>query len=262
MALTKTSAWSLGTVGLCVAVTAASWFLLIDPERAEAAGTREQTVAAEQSNAQLEIQIEQLKAEFADLPTKQAELAAIRQALPEDPALASLIRAINESAADTGVRVDGLTTAAAAAVVDPAAVAAVEGAQPTGDTAEGSSDEAGAEPSAAPSTEPTDGASSEPVDAGTGVTAVEGAPVGAVLAAVPLTIETSASFYETNLLLKELQTGLPRALLVDGFTMDVVDAEDDVEPGTVRTTFNARVFVFVDPDSVEAVDAPVPSTID
>ncbi|WP_380168484.1 hypothetical protein [Jannaschia sp. R86511] len=249
MALTKTSAWSLGTLGLCVALSAGAWFLAIEPERAEAADTREQTVAAEQSNAQLEVRIEQLRQEYADLPTRQAELAAIRQALPDEPALAGLIRAVNESADDVDIVLSSITTGAVSAVVDPNAVTEV--------TDEGA--EAGAEASAEPSAEPSTEASAEPADAAAGVTVVEGAPAGAVLAAVPITIDTRGGFFETNLFLKALQADISRAVLVDGLTITAID-EEDVDPGTVTTSITARVFVFVDPDSVDSIDAPVPAT--
>lgn len=274
MAMTRTSAWTIGTTGLCVALSAASWFLLIQPERAEAAETRQQTVAAEQANAQLEIRIDQLRQEYADLPARQAELAAIRQALPEEPALASLIRDINTAAADSGIVVDAVTTGTASAVIDPAALTAVEGdaAAEGGDPAvEGDASSEGADgaestgESSAPPVDPESDGGSVPVDAGSGVSEVPGAPAGAVLAAIPLTIDTTGDFYQSNLLIKNLQTDIARAMLIDGLTIQVVDGSADgqeSDPGTVTTTITARVFAFVDPDSVEAVDAPVPSTTD
>ena len=245
MALTKTTAWSLGTVGLCAALTAGSWFVLIEPEQALAAEARAETVAAESSNAELEARIDQLRAEYADLPSKQAELAAIRQALPDQPALAQLIRDISFLATGAGVTVDSVTTGAVVAVVDPDAVTAVA-APAEADAA------AGAEPSTEPTPEPSGAAPADPA-----ATAVPGAPAGAVLASIPVTVEVTGGFFETNLLLKGVQADLSRALLVDGLTITVVE-EDDIEPGTVRTSVTARVFVFVDPDSVDAL-TPVPA---
>ncbi|MGJ7452031.1 hypothetical protein [Aquipuribacter sp. MA13-13] len=258
-----------------MALSAASWFLLIQPERAEAAETREQTVAAEQANAQLEIRIEQLRQEYADLPARQAELAAIRQALPEEPALAALIRDINTAAVDSGIVVDAVTTGAASAVVDPEALTAVEGdAAAEGDTAaEGGdgADDGDTEPtegdatdeSSAPPVDPDGGA--VPADAGSGVSEVPGAPAGAVLASIPLTIDTTGDFYQSNLLIKNLQTEISRALLIDGLTIQVFEEEgedgEEVEPGMVSTTITARVFAFVDPDSVEALESlPAPAS--
>lgn len=273
MAMTRTSAWTLGTTGLCVALSAASWFLLIQPERAEAAETREQTVAAEQANAQLQVRIEQLRQEYADLPARQAELAAIRQALPEEPALASLIRDINTAAVDSGIVVDAVTTGAASAVVDPAALTAVEEGAPA-EGAEGTEEdgaaegeepaEATGEPSAPPVDPDADGGA-VPADGGAGVSEVPGGPAGAVLASIPLTIDTTGDFYQSNLLVKNLQTEIARALLIDGLTIEVVEEEGEdgepVEPGTVSTTITARVFAFVDPDSIDALEVvPAPTS--
>ena len=246
MALTKTTAWSLGTVGLCAALTAGSWFVLIEPEQALAAEARAETVAAESSNAELQARIDQLRAEYAELPNKQAELAAIRQALPDEPALAQLIRDISFLATGAGVTVDSVTTGAVVAVVDPDAVTAVaEQAEADG--------AAGAAPSTEPVPEPSGTAPADPAAA----SVVPGGPSGAVLASIPVTLEVTGGFFETNLLLKGIQADLSRALLVDGLTITVVE-EDDVEPGTVRTSVTARVFVFVDPDSVDAL-TPVPA---
>jgi hypothetical protein len=62
--------WIAGTVVLCLALVAAGWFLLVSPQRAEAADLRDQTAAADQRNAQLEVRIAELKEEFAQLPQR------------------------------------------------------------------------------------------------------------------------------------------------------------------------------------------------
>ncbi|MFC3687375.1 hypothetical protein [Aquipuribacter hungaricus] len=248
MALTKTAGWSLGTAGLCVALTAGSWFLLVEPQRAEAADLRMQTVAAQGANTELEARIAQLELDFAERPQREAELAAIRQALPDQPALAQLVREVSSAGADSGVTVDSIVTGVATAVVDPAAAVAV--APPPEDGAPA------AEPSAAPSA-PADAAA--PVG---GVTAVPGAPPGSVLAAVPVTITTTAQFGASVLFLKQLQADIERALLVEAVGMTVVpaveaaDGVEEVPEGTVATTVTARVFVFVDAESVAPPAAP------
>lgn len=255
MALSTTTAWSLGTAGLCVALSAASWFLVIDPERAEAATSREQTVAVQQNNAALVEEIDRLKEQFADLPSKQAELAAIRQALPDQPAMSSLVRDLSAAAADSGLQFDSVTTGAATALVDPAAAVVAPGSTDEGAPAEPTgteSEPAGADPAdGVPVEGGEDAAATEaaPVD-GTGVTTVEGGPAGAVLASIPVTIEVSGDFFATTLYLKALQTQVSRAVLVDNINVTVDDSEDR-PAGTVVTTVSARVFVFVDPQSID-----------
>lgn len=255
MKLTKTSAWSLGTTGLCVAVAASSWFLAIEPERAEAAESRELTVAAEQSNAELEVRVEQLRLEYAELPARQAELAAIRQALPDEPALAELIRQLTAAAADAGVVLDSINAGAVTAVVDDATVTAAPEpvADEPADGEEPAEGEAAAEPSAEPSAAPDAAAGDAPADAAAVPTG------GPVLVSVPITIQTTGDFSTTTLFLKNVQAQIDRAFLVDGLTVTVEEGEDTA-PGTIASNLTGRVFVFVDSTTVAgasgAVSAP------
>lgn len=252
MKLTKTSGWTLATTGLCVALVAGGWFGLVDPQRAAAAESREQTEAAVVANAQLVQDIEQLRVQFADLPARQAELAAIRLALPEEPALAQLIRDVNARSGDAGTVLNSIVTGAPVAVVDPAAlVAPVE--EPT-DTGDAAGAEAGAEPSAEPSATPSADASAPATDPGVaGTPSVPAAPAQPVLAAIPVTITSTGDFTSSTLFLKNIQADMPRALLVDSLTLAVDESAD--EPGTVVTTITGRVFVFVDPTPIPKAPA-------
>ncbi len=59
--------------------------------------------------------------------------------------------------------------------------------------------------------------------------------------------------------LKNVQAGMSRALLVDGFTVSAVESEE-FGPGHLTGTLTGRVFVFVDPTSVEGTtDAAAPA---
>ncbi len=241
MKITKTAGWSLGTAGLCVAITAGSWFGLVAPQRAEAAEARSLTAAAVTQNAQLVVQIQQLEQQYAELPTRQAELAAIRLALPEEPGLAQLIRDVNARSTEAGVVLDSVTTGAPAAVVDAGALAAPVTPEPS----EEPSSESSSEPSAAPSTPPSDpGAVGQPV--------TPGATQQPVLAALPVVVTGTGDFASTTLLLKLLQADLPRALLVDSVALSLVDGDENAS-GTVQTVVTGRVFVFVDPTEIPVV---------
>lgn len=246
MKITKTTGWSLGTTGLCVALAAGSWFALVEPQRAEAAESRELTVMAQGTNAALEAEIEQLREQFADLPSKQAELAAIRMALPADAALASLIRDLSAKSEDSVTVLESVTAGLPVAVVDAAATVV---APDEGTPAEG----AGPEPSAPPSE------SAAPADPSVEAVPPALAPVVGqpVLAAVPVTITVSGDFTTSTLFLKNVQAEMPRALLVDSLVLTVLEGED-VEPGAVQTVLTGRVFAFVDP--TEIPDVPVPPT--
>ena len=109
--MSKTRTWSAATAGVCALLILAAWFLLIGPKRAEAADLRNQTVAQDQTNQQTRVKIQQLKAQYAQLPVKQAELAVIKQQLPDNPALPSLIRTLSAMADSAGVTLMSLAPA-------------------------------------------------------------------------------------------------------------------------------------------------------
>ena len=245
MKITKNTGWSLGTTGLCAALVVGSWFALVEPQRAEAAESRELTVAAEDANAALEIEIEQLREQFADRPAKQAELAAIRQALPADPALAQLIRDLSGKSADAGSSLDAVTAGAPVAVVDAAAAVLAP------EEAAGSEGAAGGQPSPAPSE------TAAPADQAADPTAPPPVVVpaaGPVLAAIPVIITVTGDFTTSTLFLKNVQADMPRALLVDSLVLTVLTGEDS-DLGTIQTVLTGRVFAFVDP--TEIPDVPV-----
>jgi hypothetical protein len=124
MTNSKSRTWIAGTVVLSLLISLAGWFLLIDPKRAEAAELQQQALDTQASNQQLRTRISQLEAQFAELPQRRAELAEVRQAMPEDPALPTLIRDLDAMAASTGVTLMSLTPSEPVALTAPAAGAA------------------------------------------------------------------------------------------------------------------------------------------
>ena len=142
--MSKTRTWSAATAGLCVLLIVAAWFLLIAPKRAEAADLRDQTVAQDQANQQTRLKIQQLKAQYAALPAKQAELAIIRQQLPANPALPTLIRMLSAMADASGVTLVSLAPAPPAPFVGVAAPAAAVAAPVAAPVAAGTTPATGA----------------------------------------------------------------------------------------------------------------------
>jgi Tfp pilus assembly protein PilO len=120
--MSNTRPWILGAAALSVLLAVAGWFLLISPERSKAADLKAQRATQLDRNQQLQLDIAQLKAEFNSLPAKQAELAKIKQQLPNNPALPTLVRSLTNIANQSGA---GLTSVAPG---PPAAVAATTGA--------------------------------------------------------------------------------------------------------------------------------------
>jgi Tfp pilus assembly protein PilO len=116
MLRTRTSRWSVGTVALCLVLLAAAWFLLIAPRRADAAALADHQVETQQQNEQLQIRIEQLKAQSGQMPAYRAELGGIVKQLPPTADMPQLVRDLNSLAAAAGVVVDTLTPSSAAAL--------------------------------------------------------------------------------------------------------------------------------------------------
>lgn len=129
--MTKSRVWSLGAGLLAVLMLVASWFLLISPQRSEAASLRDQVTQQQQFNEQIKLKTQELKAQFASLPARQAQLAEIKQEMPENPALPSLVRDLSSYADDAGVTLvsvapaspqpltEGASSTAAAAATAP-----------------------------------------------------------------------------------------------------------------------------------------------
>jgi Tfp pilus assembly protein PilO len=101
--MSQSRIWVGGAAAVTVLMVIASYFLLISPKMGEASDTRAQKVTTEQANDQLKLDIAQLKAQFATLPARQAELATIKQQMPSTPNLPTLIRSLSSMANEAGV---------------------------------------------------------------------------------------------------------------------------------------------------------------
>jgi Tfp pilus assembly protein PilO len=131
--MNKTRAWIAGATTLGLLLSVASWFLLISPQRSEAAGLREQATSQRTSNEQIKMKTKQLQAQFASLPARQAQLDEIRQQMPDNPALPSLVRSLSEHAKSSGVDLVSIApTTPAPLVAAPAAGAPAAAAAATG----------------------------------------------------------------------------------------------------------------------------------
>ena len=220
MRLTKSQLWITGTALLCTVILLAGWFVLIAPKRAEAADLREQTANAASVNDQLELKVAQLKADFAELPQRKAELAAIRLAMPEDAQLAALTRDLQALANGSGVTLMAISPGVVTpmyTVAPPVAAAPAEGSE----AADGE-----ATPAPAPVADPNAG-----------------------LSAIPVSIDVVGTFDRSEAFLKGLQSGMDRRYLVDGITATAetpspaTGGKPAVTNGDVTFTVTGRVFV-------------------
>ncbi len=229
--------WVAGTVVVALLLLAASWFLVIGPVRAEAAGLREETATADQQNAALQARTAELKRQFANLPTEQRKLEALQEALPADVALPTLLRDITRYADQSGLTLMSVTPGTPAPVVDPAAA-----------------------PAAAPAPAPAEGGEGEPApDA-----AAPAEPAGPTTTAIPITTTVIGEFFDAQGFLELLQTEMPRAYLVRSLSVTAEDAGDasggrpTTMAGDVTLTITADVFArpsTLDPESAAALPA-------
>jgi Tfp pilus assembly protein PilO len=216
--MTRTRAWTAGTAAICVLLAVGAWFLLVGPVRTETSDLQSQKVSQDAANDQARLKIQQLKAQYAELPTKQAELKEILTELPDSPALPTLVRSLTAAASSAGVSLTSVSPG-----VPVAATTSAGPARPTG-------------------------AAATPATPGT-------AKATTGLYSIPLNVQVSGSYAEVALFLQKLQaadaTGeanrLSRAVLVSGFTLNPAAgasaAGSTPATGNVDATITGQVFV-------------------
>jgi hypothetical protein len=213
-----TSRWVAGTAGVCAALLALTWFALVGPKRAEAAELVERTEATQQQNDALRIRTAQLKAQFATLPQRQAELSQLVGQMPVTADVPRFVRSLDAMATAAGVRLEGITPGAGT----PLAAAGAPGA-------------AGAAPKPQPAEATAPAAAAAPGAAGTAGSSAGGAPATAMnVVAVPVTVTVRGPYFKAVTFLKSLQTA-QRAFLVNGLQVTVADDE-------VALTIRGRIF--------------------
>jgi type IV pilus assembly protein PilO len=220
--MTDTRKWSALAAVLVVAIFAASWFLLISPKRSDAADLRGKAAAKSEENARLAEQITMLQEQQKDLPTQQAQLAAMRTQIPTNPALPSLIRDLTAAGKKAGVSIDSMAPSLPVALVEAPATAVV-----------------------APTTTGDDSASSGSTEA-TGSTTATTPPKHAAaptstLFKVPLTLNVTGSYFELEQFVSKLET-VRRSFLVTGFKLGAAQAAT-AKPGDLTIILDGRVFL-------------------
>lgn len=235
----RATGWVLGTVVIAAALGAGSYFLAIGPVLDETDQARTQTESVVQANDIQRAKIARLKAQFAELDTYKAELAALRIQIPTDGDLSGYFRQLEDIASARDVTLVGLTAENAQTVVPviPAGAAA---------------------PAPAPEPEPAapDASPDE---------AAEEAPAGPVaptvpdgFVAIPVSITALGTYDAVLAFLADAQEATPRLLLVGDF-VGTAQAESDASGGRPATavgdlelTVNGYIYVLQD------LNAPAP----
>lgn len=232
MTLNKTRAWIAGAVVVSLLLAVAAWFLLISPKRAEAAESREMTVAAQSQNEQLRAEIEQLKKDFVNLPQYEAELAAIRRALPAEDQLNTLTRELEAQAGAANVQLFSIAPGTPEARVDQAAATA-------------------AAPAAAA---PADGdAAAAPAAAAT--------PAAATLVQIPVAVTVNGNFQNSEVFLRSLQQNISRDYLVTGLSIEPASDDPGFTPanGDVKLVITGYIFAYTETASPAGATAQAPA---
>jgi Tfp pilus assembly protein PilO len=128
--MSRIQQWIAGTVVAVLAIVAAGWFLAIAPQKHKVSNLGSQATQQEQNNSGLRTRLAQLTTAQQAVPSEQAEVAAITQKIPSDPAMPSYVRALTVIAQKAGVELVSIApggpvavTVAAPAVAAPAAAA-------------------------------------------------------------------------------------------------------------------------------------------
>lgn len=209
----KATGWVLGTVFVALLLSAGAWFLAISPLLDRAAEANEQAAGIEASNELLQVRIDRLKEQFADLDDYKAELAGLRAQIPTDAQLAAYLREVSTIAEASTVTITAVGASNPQVVVLPVPVAAAtppESPEATG----GMTPETPAESPA-----PTDGVVPEP-PAPAGPVAPEG------FVSIPITVTAVGTYDNILIFVNQLQNSTQRLFLITSF---VGTGQQDVE---------------------------------
>jgi Tfp pilus assembly protein PilO len=211
-----TAKWSAGTVLACVVLLAATWFGLIAPRRGEAADLRDQQVSAQQANNLLQAKIQQLRAQFADLPKTQAEVAAIHQQLTPVADVPNLVRRISALSTGAGTELMSIMPQAASTLAGPAVVPGAGAGSPAPGAVTGQ----GAAPAAGSGAGPAAGPGAGPAAGPGGAGGPAARTAGSGVVSIPLSISVGGDYYQVVGFVRKLQIEMTRAVLITSLQID------------------------------------------
>jgi hypothetical protein len=229
-----TSRWTAGAAAVGLGLVAVTYVAVIGPKRSEAADLADAATAAQQQNDALQIRIAQLKAQFATLPQRQAELSAMLGQIPVTADVPHFVRSLDALASGAGVSLDAVTPSTPQILgAQGTAAAATSG---TAGAAAGSSGGGGATAGTA---------AGAATGAGNAATAKAGAAGANQVVTVPMTVTVHGPYFKAVTFLKRLQSG-ERAFLVTGLQVAVAGSD-------VTLTVRGRIFAV--PGAAQALAA-------
>jgi hypothetical protein len=203
--------WSAGAALISVLIVIAFWFLLIEPRRTTTSDLGAQEIATQQGNDALRTRIEELRVQYGKLPEQRAKLDEIRRQLPATVEMSTLLRTVDALASSSGVSLSSFSPG------EPAPLAAAGGAAPAGAAA--------------------------PAGQAAGIAKATGG-----LYSIPLTLVVSGDYFQSVAFLRQLQTGMPRAMLISGLQIGKGSGTGD----QVQVTISGQVFTRTDAPATSA----------
>jgi type IV pilus assembly protein PilO len=101
--------WMVAGAAVIVLLAVVSWFLLINPQKTEAADLKAEAEQARSQALDMRKRIATLKKQKANLPKLKATLAGYQDALPADSGVPAFLRQLQASGTDLDVDVSGVT---------------------------------------------------------------------------------------------------------------------------------------------------------
>jgi type IV pilus assembly protein PilO len=101
--------WMVAGAAVIVLLAVVSWFLLINPQKTEAADLKAEAEQARSQALDMRKRIATLKKQKANLPKLKATLAGYQDALPADSGVPAFLRQLQASGTELNVDVSGVT---------------------------------------------------------------------------------------------------------------------------------------------------------
>jgi Tfp pilus assembly protein PilO len=117
--------WMLGGAVAAVALAVLAWFVGVSPQLQQAHAAADQKVSAQSQLQQTQLQLAQLKKDYAGIGQLQTRLATLQQSIPGTQKVTDFVRQLAAQAAAANVSVTSIT------IGEPTAYAPAVGATPT-----------------------------------------------------------------------------------------------------------------------------------
>lgn len=231
----RRAGWIGGAVFVIVLVFVGTWFLAASPRFESAAETLAMAEEARSRNEILELQLIQLRADFARMDEYRAELEASQIEIPTEALLDELVATIYDNAVTNDVDVVEVSPGTPVVVMFAAPLPSAAEPAPPDET-----DEPDADASADGAEEPTQ--PSAPT-----IPQIEG------LVAVPIMVKVLGGYANTLGFLESYQTKYPRLLLVTEWTAarqttaEAASGKRATADGDVELEIHGYAYVLVNP---------------